>query len=76
MRVPTLWRDLEAIESMKRSVSRIFEAKNLGKPGGQIYRTIASLPAYISVDELVECATKNGYGHRIENGVIRFFAAS
>ena len=61
---------------MKKSVSRIFAAKSLNKPGGQIYRTIASLPAYISVDELVEYATENGYGHRIENGVIRFFAPS
>lgn len=61
---------------MKKSISRIFEAKNLKKPGGQIYRTIASLPSYINVDELIEYAMNNGYGHRIENGVIRFFAAS
>ena len=61
---------------MKKSVERIFEAKCLSKPGGQIYRSIASLPEYISVDELIEYATRNGLGHRIENGVIRFFNRS
>lgn len=61
---------------MKTSISRIFEAKSLSKPGGQIYRTIASLPAHMKVDELVEYAIKNGYGYRIENGIIRFFTAS
>lgn len=59
---------------MKKSVANIFSAKSLAKPGGQIYRTISSLPSYISVEELIEYATTNGFGHRIENGIIRFFA--
>jgi len=61
---------------MKKSVERIFQVKCLLKRGGQIYRTIASLPQHISVDELIEYATHNGLGHRIENGVIRFFNRS
>lgn len=61
---------------MKKSVARIFEAKSLTKPGGQIYRTIASLPKHVHVDDLVGYAVKNGFGYRIENGVIRFFAPS
>lgn len=61
---------------MKKSVERIFEAKSLREEGGQIYRTIASLPPHITVEELIECANTRGLGHRIENGKIRFFAPS
>lgn len=61
---------------MKKSVVNIFQRKCLSKAGGQIYRTIASLPNHISVDELIEYATANGLGHRIESGVIRFFNKS
>ena len=61
---------------MKKSIVNIFSAKSLAKPGGQIYRTIGSLPLHISVEELIEYATTNGFGHRIENGIIRFFAQS
>lgn len=61
---------------MKKSVARIFEAKSLTKPGGQIYRTINSLPKHMLVEDLVDHAVKYGFGYRIENGVIRFFASS
>lgn len=61
---------------MKKSVERIFEAKALKEKGGQIYRTIASLPSHITVEELIECAEHYGLGYRIENGKIRFFAPS
>ena len=61
---------------MKKSVTNIFRAKCLAKPGGQIYRTISSLQDHISVEELIEYATENKLGHRIENGVIRFFSPS
>jgi hypothetical protein len=61
---------------MKKSVARIFDTKSLTKPGGQIYRTISSLPSYITTDELIEYANKYKFGHRIENGVIRIFVPS
>jgi hypothetical protein len=61
---------------VKKSVAAIFKPKSLAKPGGQIYRTIGSLPDYISVDELIAAANELGFGHRIENGMIRIFARS
>ena len=64
------------IVEMKKSIQRIFAVKSLKKPGGQIYRTIADLPKHMTVEELIEASNALGLGHRIESGVIRFFAPS
>ena len=61
---------------MKKAIVKIFEAKALKKPGGQVYRTIARLPSSISAADLVKASNELGLGHRIENGVIRFFVPS
>jgi hypothetical protein len=61
---------------VKKSVAAIFKVKSLAKPGGQIYRTINSLPDYISANELITAANELGFGHRIENGIVRIFVPS
>lgn len=53
-----------------KSVENILSAKILKKPGGQIYRTISSLPAGVTTAKIIKAAGERGLGHRIMHGRI------
>jgi hypothetical protein len=57
-----------------KSVERILSAKCLSKPGGEIYRTITSLPPGVTTEKIISAATAMGYGYRIMHGKIQVFA--
>ena len=57
-----------------KAVEKILSAKCLSKPGGEIYRTISSLPAGVTIEKIISAATAMGYGHRIMHGKIYVFA--
>jgi hypothetical protein len=57
-----------------RAIDAIFAAKALQKPGGSIYRSIASLPKHISEQVLTDEAHRRGYGYRVEHGKIVIFS--
>ncbi|MET4133743.1 hypothetical protein ABIE62_002899 [Porphyrobacter sp. MBR-155] len=57
-----------------KSIEKILSAKSLGKPGGQIYRTISSLPAGVTSEKISSEATARGYGYRIMHGKIYVYA--
>ena len=57
-----------------KAIERILSAKCLSKPGGEIYRTISSLPAGVTTEKIISAATTMGYGYRILHGKIQVFA--
>ncbi len=57
-----------------KAVEKILSAKCLSKPGGEIYRTISSLPSGVTTEKIISAATRTGYGYRIMHGKIRVFA--
>lgn len=59
-----------------KAVEKILSAKCLSKPGGEVYRTISSLPAGVTTEKIISAATAMGYGHRIMHGKIQVFAPS
>ena len=62
--------------NVPKGVKKILSAKCLSKPGGEIYRTISSLPAGVTTEKIVSAATAMGYGHRIMHGKIHVFASA
>jgi hypothetical protein len=53
---------------------RMFSTQELGKPGGRIFRTIASLPKHISVQMIISMARHRGHRYRRAYGRIFIYA--
>jgi hypothetical protein len=56
------------------NLDKIFSAKKLTKPGGEVHRTIQSLPSCLDEEKIIAEAVKRGLGYRISHGTIRIFA--
>jgi hypothetical protein len=54
-------------------IKNMFKAKILRRRGGQIRRTVASLPKDVTVAKIVQYAVANGYGFRVDHGQIFVF---
>jgi hypothetical protein len=52
----------------------MFSTQELGKPGGRIFRTIASLPKHISVQMIISMARHRGHRYRRAYGRIFIYA--